>query len=95
VDFFTEFFAFVIDFFAERVQSVSESLDAKPSDALGDRKKYKPDIFQRHFCITIQINVFVTRGRHFGAQESELFGPGHFVGLGLRLKSEIRTRART
>jgi hypothetical protein len=25
----------------------------------------------------------------------ELFGPGHFVGLGLRLKSEIRTRART
>jgi hypothetical protein len=22
----------------------------------------------------------------------ELFGPGHFVGLGLRLKSEIRTR---
>jgi hypothetical protein len=23
---------------------------------------------------------------------SELFGPGHFVGLGLRLKSEIRTR---
>jgi hypothetical protein len=25
---------------------------------------------------------------------SELFGPGHFVGLGLRLKSEIRTRAR-
>jgi hypothetical protein len=26
---------------------------------------------------------------------SELFGPGHFVGLGLRLKSEIRTRART
>jgi hypothetical protein len=30
---------------------------------------------------------------------AELFGPGHFVGLGLglrlRLKSEIRTRART
>jgi hypothetical protein len=28
--------------------------------------------------------------------ESELFGPGHFVGLGLglRLKSEIRTRTR-
>jgi hypothetical protein len=25
----------------------------------------------------------------------ELFGPGHFVRLGLRLKSEIRTRART
>jgi hypothetical protein len=26
---------------------------------------------------------------------AELFGPGHFVGLGLRLKSEIRTRTRT
>jgi hypothetical protein len=25
---------------------------------------------------------------------AELFGPGHFVGLGLRLKSEIRTRTR-
>jgi hypothetical protein len=25
---------------------------------------------------------------------SELFGPGHFVGLGLRLKSKIRTRTR-
>jgi hypothetical protein len=25
----------------------------------------------------------------------ELFGPGHFVGLGRRLKSEIRTLART
>jgi hypothetical protein len=25
----------------------------------------------------------------------ELFGPGHFVGLGLRLKSEIWTRTRT
>jgi hypothetical protein len=24
----------------------------------------------------------------------ELFGPGHFVGLGLILKSEIRTRTR-
>jgi hypothetical protein len=26
--------------------------------------------------------------------EAELFGPGHFVGLGLRLKTEIRTRTR-
>jgi hypothetical protein len=25
---------------------------------------------------------------------AELFGPGQFVGLGLRLKSEIRTRTR-
>jgi hypothetical protein len=30
-------------------------------------------------------------------QNTELFGPGHFIGLGLglRLKSEIRTRTRT
>jgi hypothetical protein len=27
-------------------------------------------------------------------RSSELFGPGHFVGLELRLKSEIRTRTR-
>jgi hypothetical protein len=27
--------------------------------------------------------------------QPELFGPGHFIGLGLRLKSEIRTRTRT
>jgi hypothetical protein len=27
-----------------------------------------------------------------GMNLAELFGPGHFVGLGLRLKSEIRTR---
>jgi hypothetical protein len=29
-------------------------------------------------------------------QNTELFGPGHFIGLGLglRLKSEIRTRTR-
>jgi hypothetical protein len=31
----------------------------------------------------------------FGYPRAELFGPGHFVGLGLRLKSEIRFRTRT
>jgi hypothetical protein len=44
--------------------------------------------------------VFVTLGfilRPSSQFYSELFGPGHFIGLGLglRLKSEIRTRTRT
>jgi hypothetical protein len=36
-------------------------------------------------------NFFLCKTHH----RAELFGPGHFVGLGLklRLKSEIRTRA--
>jgi hypothetical protein len=47
----------------------------------------------------LKIHLLTHSGvKPFGYVQShiaELFGPGHFVGLGLRLKSEIRTRART
>jgi hypothetical protein len=46
--------------------------------------------FKMFYFITLLLRYF--SGGH-GDNKAELFEPGHFVGLGLILKSEIRTRA--